>query len=298
MKRLITLLLLAAILFPACAGAETIVTSFYPVWIFTLNLTCGLESVTVRNLAAPDTGCLHDYILRPSDMKTLAGADALLINGGGMEVFLPMVVSAYPDLPVVDASEGIALPAETGAPEIGEEKEEEGNSHFWLDPSRAAQMAENLAEGLIGILPQHEDKIRKNLDDYSRRLSGVGEKLRAGMAENAGRGAVILHEAFPYLAEACGLPVLAVVCKEPEDDLPVGMRAEVIRLVSSMPVLPVLIKSRENDPVADMIRAETGAPVCELNTLTSGPEENVPLDYYETAMLENLALLQSAFSNP
>ena len=53
MKRF-TALLLVLVLFPCLALSETVVTSFYPVWIMTLNLTRGLEDhVTVRNLAAP-----------------------------------------------------------------------------------------------------------------------------------------------------------------------------------------------------------------------------------------------------
>ena len=80
MKRFLSFLLFLILLLPAAAPAETIVTSFYPVWVFTLNLTQGLEDITVRNLAAPETGCLHDYTLQPSDMKALAQADALLIK--------------------------------------------------------------------------------------------------------------------------------------------------------------------------------------------------------------------------
>ena len=88
MKRF-TALLLVLVLFPCLALSETVVTSFYPVWIMTLNLTRGLEDhVTVRNLAAPSVGCLHDYQLQTSDMKVLSGADAFVVNGAGMEAFL------------------------------------------------------------------------------------------------------------------------------------------------------------------------------------------------------------------
>ena len=86
-KSLIALLILSLFL-PVLAGAETVVTSFYPVWILTLNLTEGIEGVEVVNMAEPTTGCLHDYSLRNSDMVTLSGADALLVNGAGMESFL------------------------------------------------------------------------------------------------------------------------------------------------------------------------------------------------------------------
>ena len=61
MKKLLALLLVLTLFLPALAAAETIVTSFYPVWILTLNLTEGIEGVSVVNLAEPATGCLHDY---------------------------------------------------------------------------------------------------------------------------------------------------------------------------------------------------------------------------------------------
>ena len=64
MKKFI-ILFLALLALPCLALGETVVTSFYPVWIMTLNLTSGLEDhVTVRNLAAPSFGCLHDYQLQ------------------------------------------------------------------------------------------------------------------------------------------------------------------------------------------------------------------------------------------
>ena len=52
MKRFLSFLLFLILLLPAAAPAETIVTSFYPVWVFTLNLTQGLEDITVRNLGS------------------------------------------------------------------------------------------------------------------------------------------------------------------------------------------------------------------------------------------------------
>ena len=77
MKRFLAVLLIF-ILIPVFSGAETLITSFYPIWLLTLNLTEGLDHVTVRNLAAPAVGCLHDYQLQTADMKMLSSADALV----------------------------------------------------------------------------------------------------------------------------------------------------------------------------------------------------------------------------
>ena len=120
MKKILSLLLSLLLLFPALACAETVVTSFYPVWILTLNLTNGIEDLEVLNLAENTTGCLHDYSLQNSDMAVLSRADALLINGSGMESFLPVITSAYPELPVIDATAGLPFLSESDIVEIGE----------------------------------------------------------------------------------------------------------------------------------------------------------------------------------
>ena len=293
MKKALCLLLAFLFLFPAFALAETVVTSFYPVWILTLNLTNGLEGVDVVNLAEPSTGCLHDYTLQNSDMVVLSEADALLVNGAGMESFLPVITGAYPDLPVVDATAGLPFLSESGIVEIGTPEEgETENSHLWLDPQRAAGMAANLAEGLIRLMPDREQQILQNLDQFRGRLLALDETLKEELGSSQ-RKVIIFHEAFPYFAEACGLPVAAVVNKEPEDALPTAQLVRVAELIRSETDLPLVLKSLEEDPSVNTLVYETGVPVCELDPMTSGPEDP-PLDYYETVMIRNMKVLKSS----
>ena len=293
MKKLLAMLLALMLLFPALAGAETIVTSFYPVWILALNLTDGVEGVEVVNLTEQLSGCLHDYTLQHSDMIVLSRADALLINGSGMEPFMPLIAEALPDLPVIDATEGLSFLTESGIVEIGEAEEgEDVNSHLWLDPQRAAGMAANLAEGLIRLMPEKEPQITENLERFRERLLALDETLRNGFADS-GHKVIIFHEAFPYFAQACGLQVAAIVNKEPEDDLSSAQLSRLLALIREEAELPLVIKSTETDRSVEVLVSETGLPVCELDPMTSGPE-NPPLDYYEAVMVRNMqALLDS-----
>lgn len=294
MKKVLIFLIALTLCLPALAGAETVVTSFYPVWLLTLNLTAGVEGVEVVNLTENTAGCLHDYSLQHSDMIVLSHADALLVNGAGMEPFLPVITGAYPDLPVVDATAGLPFLTESDVVEIGEHEEGEAvNSHLWMDPQRAVGMAANLAEGLIRLLPDREQQITENLAGLQERYLALDETLRDGL-KGAGRKVIIFHEAFPYFAEACSLPVAAVVNKEHDDDLPAASLSRIMALISSEEALPVIIKSRETDRSVEVLVNETGVPVCVLDPLTSGPADP-PADYYETVMLHNMKLLQEAF---
>ena len=42
----------------------TVVTSFYPMYIATLNIVDGVKGVRLENLSEPQTGCLHDFQYR------------------------------------------------------------------------------------------------------------------------------------------------------------------------------------------------------------------------------------------
>ncbi len=292
------ILLLALLVLPGLALCETIVTSFYPIWIMTLNLTSGLEDhLTVRNLAAPTVGCLHDYQLQPADMKALTAADAFLINGAGMEAFLPDITRSLPDLPIVEASEGIELLENGSAVEILEAEEEgETNSHIWLDPLRAVRMAENLAAGLIRVLPGDEAVITANLADYRVRLEALDARLRQGLGDLSRKDIVTFHEAFPYFAAAYGLNVVAVVNKEPGEVLTPAQLGELVREIRLLGNPPLFVEPQYTDLSAQTLSSETGAPVYSLDPIVTGPEENVPPDYYETVMLQNMNTLITALS--
>ena len=296
MKKLISLLMILLLL-PCLASSETVVTSFYPVWVMTLNLTRGLEDhVTVRNLAAPTVGCLHDYQLQTSDMKVLSGADAFLVNGAGMEAFLPEITRALPSLPVIEASEGIELLENGDAVEILESEEEDVNSHLWLDPSRAVRMAENLAAGLIRLMPADEEVITANLQDYRSRLESLDEQLRSGLENLPRRDIVTFHEAFPYFAAAYDLHVVAVVNKEPGEVLTPSQMAVLVREIIRLGNPPLFVEPQYTDLSAQTLSRETGSSVWSLDPMVTGPEEDVPLDYYETVMLQNMNTLIDALS--
>lgn len=89
-----------------------VVTSFYPMYIATMNVIGDTEGITLKNLSEPQTGCLHDFQLTPADMKLLSTADVFVINGGGIESFMEDIAKQYPDLLIIEACDGIELLSE------------------------------------------------------------------------------------------------------------------------------------------------------------------------------------------
>ncbi|MDO5435946.1 MAG: zinc ABC transporter substrate-binding protein [Clostridia bacterium] len=302
MKRIISAVLAAAMLCVcAAAAAETAVTSFYPIWLLTLNLTKGIDGITVENLASPDTGCLHDYQLQTGDMKALAKADVFLVNGAGMESYLDNVFGAFPELTVITAADGIPLIENVTGLVIGDTDEAdedadeaEVNAHIWLDAGNAALMAANLAKGLADAFPQYAEQIGANLEEYALRLEQLDDELTEGLKDLRSRDIITFHEAFPYFAKAYGLNVAAVVNREPGETLTPTQLKQLIVTVRELGVPPLFAEPQYEDLSARTLAAETGAVIYTLDPVVTGPETDVPYDYYETVMRENMRVLREA----
>ena len=127
-------------------GNLKIVTSFYPMYLDTINITRGVSGVEVVNMTPPQTGCLHDYQLTPEDMKTLETADIFVVNGLGMESFLDKVIETHSNLKIINASDSpeIVPIMEDGVP----------NPHVWLSITYSIQQVKNISAKLCELDPE------------------------------------------------------------------------------------------------------------------------------------------------
>lgn len=249
--------------FGAGSGEFTVVASFYPVYLFTLNVVSGLDGIRAVNLTPPTTGCLHDYQLTTEDMRTLSEADALVINGAGMETWLDQIREQYEDLPVIDGSEGIALlPSVHGEDGI--------NPHIWLDPRNAAAMSLTIGRELSALLPDRAAELQANAEAFARALRSLDEVVRTGLVALKRRDIVTFHEAFPYFAEAYGLNVIAVVAIEPDEALSPKMLSDLVERIQKAGTPPLFTEPQYSDAAVRAIVTETGAQVYELDPLVTG----------------------------
>ncbi|MDR3050576.1 MAG: zinc ABC transporter substrate-binding protein [Oscillospiraceae bacterium] len=263
---------------PVAAPQElVVVTSFYPIYVLTLNVTRGVPGVTVRNMAAPQAGCLHEYQLLPGDMQTLAQAGVFIINGAGMESFLDRTRAMYPDLPVIEAARDIPLL--------------HGNPHVWVDPLGAAAQVRAIAAGLADVDPSHAADYEANGEAYAARLEALCADMRAKLADVTHRDIVTFHEAFPYFARALDLRVVAVIEREPGSEPTPLELVETVRAVREAGATALFAEPQYASDAAAIIARETGARVYTLDPVVTGPLEP---DAYERAMERNLAALQEA----
>lgn len=263
------------------AAPLRVVTSFYPVYVATLNVADGVEGVEISNLTSPHIGCLHDYQLTAGDARKLADADLLLANGAGMEPFLEKVARQSPGLRVVEVSEGIPLM--------------DGNPHVWVSFEGARRQAANIAEVLAAVSPDRAEAFRANARAYAGKLSALEKTMRDALAPYAGTPIVTFHEAFPYFARDFRLEIAGVIESEPGTEPSARELADTIKLVRARGVKALFGEPQFSDRSAQVIARETGARVYQLDPVVTGPSApDEARDAYLRAMKSNLAVLQEA----
>ncbi len=263
----------------------SIVTSFYPIYIHTINVAKDIPNVKVLNMTKPQTGCLHDYTLTTDDMKTIETAQAFVVNGAGMEQFLDKVILQLPNLKIVEASLGIELIEEEGA--------EEGNPHVWVSISNAMKQVQNIADTLAVIDPTNALLYKENANVYIKKLDAQRIKMHAAMVGIQNRNIVTFHEAFPYFAQEFNLEIVSVVEREPGTEPSAKELEETIRIVKRSQVKALFAEPQYPAKSADAISKETGAKLYTLDPVVTG-EANGDYDAYIKVMEQNLNVLKEA----
>lgn len=263
----------------------TVVTSFYPMYVQTINVTKDVKGVKVVNMTKPQTGCLHDYQLTPDDLKTIEKAQAFVVNGAGMEAFLEKVIKQMPKLKIVDASRGITL--------IKGDGEEGDNPHLWVSISNAIKQVKNIGEQLAKIDPANGPQYRKNANAYIKKLQALKEKMHQGLDGVKNRNIITFHEAFPYFAQEFNLKIVAVIEREPGSEPSAQELAETIATVKKAKVKGLFAEPQYPAKAAETIARETGIKVSTLDPAVTGDANGDPDTYLKT-MEKNLKSLQEA----
>jgi len=286
------------------SGKVTIVTSFYPMYVLAKNIAGDDPNIEVVNLTEFQSGCLHDYQLTTSDMKRLEKADILVMNGGGMESFVENVVEAYPNLPIINASEGIDYLLSEGHSHVEEQEtiqettvdgdnhdQIEYNAHVWLNMNYYIQQIQTVQDALTEYDPQNSDIYQANGNAYQEEVKAMKEEMESTLKGIKNTEVVIFHDSFAYLAQELGLKVIHTVDMDSESSLSAGDIAEVVDEVNKNEIKILFTEEQFSTSIADNIAKETGASVYVIDSIVRG---EMSKDGYITAMKKNLEVLKQA----
>ena len=279
------------------------VTSFFPVYCFTAQVAG--EWATVENLLPAGVGP-HDFQFAPRDLRKLAEADLVLINGLQLESWiegaLQKAATGRPKT-VVAVSDGL------GARLIHDEEVAFGsladrekahadspghahgagpNPHIWLDPQLAAHAVTNILKALQKADPDHAAAYQANASRYLARLQQLDEDYRTALSPLKSVAFITYHQAFPYLTRRYGLNLAGVVEVVPDVEPSPKHLARLSRLMRDQKVKAIFTEPQYAGKLAIQLARDHQIGLGELDTLETGPLQPAA---YEAGMRRNLGSL-------
>lgn len=261
-------------------GQFKIVTTFYPIWIMTSNITQNAQNIELVNMADRNAGCLHDYTLSTTDMKKLEKADVVVQNGLGLENFMDKILSTYSGIKIIDSSKNITSKIEENG---------EINNHIWTSLSNYMAQVEEIANGLSEANQENKEVYEKNKESYIKELKELQERYQTELTNIKGKKAICLNEAFSYLAKEVGLEIISVETNHEESSLSAEKMKELIEIMKKENIKSILVDKEDNLKSAQTLANETGAKIYELQSGLTGSEEN---NSYLQIMQNNLMTLK------
>jgi len=279
----------------APAGGKTrILCSVFPIVLFTRNVAAGSDAFQIDLMLPAAMGCPHDYLLTPQDMRKIAEADVFIANGLGLEEFLgDPLRKANPKIVVVDSSRGIEklIPLTAKGTESARDLHAGFNPHLFASPRMAASIVRNIASELSKLDPPGAELYEKNSDAYAAKLDRLAGEFAAAVHRSRSRRIVTQHAVFDYLARDAGLEIVAVVEEAPGQEPSAARMLDLVNQIKASKAAAVFTEPQYPSKVGETIAREAGIPVATLDPVASGPE-NIPLDYYEKVMKDNIATLE------
>lgn len=289
----LTAMVLAVFLLTACGASPVdvggIAATTAPVAQFARAITEG-TGLTVSQVITDSVSCLHDYSLSVRQMELVEKSRVVLISGAGLEETMEDALAAAAC--VVDCSAGIALQESQGHEHTHEEEtsghHHEEDPHIWLDPLRAAQMAENICAGLAACYPEYAARFRENTDGLIRRLEELNAYGQAALQELSCRELLTFHDGFGYLVGAFHLEILAAVEEEAGSEASAKVLTELVGLVREHELPAVFTEVNGSPSAASVIRAETGTAVYALDMAMGGSDYFQAMEYNFDTLKEAL----------
>jgi zinc/manganese transport system substrate-binding protein len=228
-----------------------VVASFSILGDFVRNV--GGDRVSLTMLVGPNAD-VHVYAPSPADAKRIADAKLVVVNGLGLEGWLPRLVqSAGGKATIVVASNGVA-PLKRGS---------DADPHAWQSVGNAKIYVANIRDALATADPADAAMFRANAARYLAELDALDADVRAAVAKipPERRKVISTHNAFGYFAEAYGITFIAPLGVSTETEPSARDIAAIISQIRREKIPAVFLENMSDDRLIGRIAAETGARV-------------------------------------
>jgi zinc/manganese transport system substrate-binding protein len=286
---LVAIALAAAMLVSPLRAQERldVVASFSILGDFVKNV--GGDKISVTTLVGPN-GDVHVYTPAPDDAKKVAAARLLIVNGLGLEGWLPRLLQAAGSkAPIVTASKGVA-PLEAGSAT---------DPHAWQSVANAKIDVANIRDALVDADPADAETFRANAARYLSELDALDAEVRTEVAKipPERRKVISTHDAFGYFARAYGISFIAPLGVSTESEPSARGVAAIITQVKASKIPAVFLENMTDPRLIRQIASETGAKVGGTLFSDALTDEKGDAPTYIALVRHNIKALTSALGN-
>jgi zinc/manganese transport system substrate-binding protein len=264
-----------------------VVASFSILGDFVKNV--GGNRVEVTTLVGPD-GDVHVYTPTPADVRKIADAKLLVVNGFGLEGWLPRLLEAAGGkASIVTATSGIA-PLKLGS---------DADPHAWQSVADAEKYVLNIRDALAAADPPDAEFFRQNAQTYLAKLEALDGEVRQAVDRipPSRRKMISTHDAFGYFAARYGIEFIAPIGVSTEAEASARDIAKIIAQVKAEHI-PAVFLERISDPrLMRRISAETGARIGGTLYSDSLSDEKGDAPTYIDMVRHNIKALTSALAS-
>lgn len=254
-----------------------IVTSFYPIYIMTANITQNVPDIELVNMTEANVGCLHDYTISTTDMKKIEKADIYIQNGLGLESFMNKIISAYPELKVIDSSIDISNKIQD---------ENETNPHIWTSLENYTKQVETICQKLCVYDNKNAEAYKTNCENYLRKINEEKQKYETELQKLNGAKAICLNEGLEYLLKELKMQVTQVETNHEESTMSAETLKNLIEKMKNENIKIIVVDKDDNIKNAETLANETGAKIYKLDSgLTGEINNNAYIDKVEANFL-------------
>lgn len=254
----------------------------------------GGERVELATLVGPN-GDVHVFAPTPGDVKTIAAADIVFVNGLGLEGWIDrLIVASATRAPVVVASRGITPRSGTRAQDRGA-----SDPHAWQSVANAKLYVGNIRDGLIAIDAAEKKIFEANANTYLAKLDALDGEIRAAIEAipSARRKVITAHSAFGYFGDAYGIEFIAPEGLSTEAEPSARDIAKLIEQIRRENVPALFLENVADSRLLQRIGAETGVRIGgRLYSDALSPPDGPAASYIEM-MRSNLRELTRALTS-
>jgi zinc/manganese transport system substrate-binding protein len=249
----------------------------------------GGDLVNVTSLVGPN-GDVHVYTPPPADAKKIADARLVIINGLGLEGWLPRLLqSSGSKAPIITATKGIA-PLKLGS---------DADPHAWQSVANAKIYVANIRDALVQADPADSGYFREHAERYLAELDALDGEVRSAIAQipPERRKVISTHDAFGYFAKEYGIEFIAPLGVSTETEPSARDIAGIISQIRAEKIPAVFLENISDDRLIRRIAAETGAKVGGTLYSDGLTDEKGPAPTYIDMVRHNIKALTSALDH-